>query len=50
MDTNPTIKVHVLHCGQVKVDIGTPFVQKTLNQFAFADIMRSEKHQVVSST
>ncbi|MCK9301862.1 MAG: N-acyl homoserine lactonase family protein [Bacteroidales bacterium] len=47
MDTNQTIKVHVLHCGQVKVDIGTPFRQKTLNSLAFAGIMRSEKHQVV---
>lgn len=41
------IKIHILHCGQVKVDIGTPFKQKTLNPVAYAGICRSKKYQVI---
>ncbi|GLX69726.1 N-acyl homoserine lactonase family protein [Paenibacillus glycanilyticus] len=42
-----TIKVHVLHCGQVQVDIAVPFKQKTLNPLAFTGLFRSSKHQIV---
>lgn len=41
------IKIHILHCGQVQVDIGTPFKQETINPFAYAGIFRSKKHQVI---
>lgn len=47
MNPKETVKIHVLHCGQVQVDIGTPFKQKTLNPFAYAGIFRNKKHQVV---
>jgi len=47
MKEDDKILIHVLHCGQVQVDIGTPFKQKTLNPLAFAGIMRSQKYQVV---
>jgi glyoxylase-like metal-dependent hydrolase (beta-lactamase superfamily II) len=47
MKENQNIKVHVLHCGQVQVDIATPFKQKTLNPFAYAGIFRGKKHQVI---
>lgn len=47
MNSKETIKIHVLHCGLVQVDIGTPFKQKTLNPFAYAGIFRNKKHQVI---
>ena len=42
-----TIKIHVLHCGQVQVDIALPFRQKTLNPVAYTGIFRSKRHQVI---
>ncbi|MBW7477329.1 N-acyl homoserine lactonase family protein [Paenibacillus oenotherae] len=42
-----SIKVHILHCGHVQVDIAVPFRQNTLNPVAAAGIFRSKKHQVV---
>jgi hypothetical protein len=38
-----TIKIHLLHCGQVQVDIAVPFKQNTLNAIAFTGIFRSKK-------
>ncbi len=42
-----SIKLHVIHCGQVQVDIGLPFRQETINPFAFMGLFRSKKHQVI---
>lgn len=44
---NSSIKLHVLHCGQVQVDIALPFQQKTMNPIAFTGLLRSKKHQVI---
>ncbi|MNB92972.1 N-acyl homoserine lactonase AttM [compost metagenome] len=41
-----SIKVHILHCGQVQTDIAIPFRQHTWNPLAPAGIFRSSKHQV----
>lgn len=41
-----TIKIHVLHCGQVQVDIAVPFHQKSLNPFAYTGFLRSGKYKV----
>ncbi|MBJ8191398.1 MBL fold metallo-hydrolase, partial [Bacillus cereus] len=40
-----TIKIHVLHCGQVQTDMALPFNQNTLNPIAFTGIFRSKKYQ-----
>jgi len=42
-----TIKLHVIHCGQVQVDIALPFRQRTLNPVAYTGLFRSERHQVL---
>ena len=44
---NFAIKLHILHCGLVQVDIALPFHQKTMNPFAFTGLLRSKKHQVI---
>ncbi len=42
-----SIKLHVIHCGQVQVDIALPFKQKTLNPVAYTGLFRSKRHQVI---
>lgn len=42
-----TIKIHVLECGQVKVDKALPFYEKSCNPIAYTGIFRSSKHQIV---
>lgn len=44
---NDSIKIHVLHCGEVQVDIALPFHQKSLNPIAYTGLFRSKKHQVI---
>ena len=39
-----TIKIHVLHCGQVVVDSMLAFSQKSWNPLAFTGFLRSKKH------
>ncbi len=41
-----TIKIHVLHCGQVVVDSMLPFSEKSWNPLAFAGFLRSKKHRL----
>ncbi|MFK4302873.1 hypothetical protein ABH892_002993 [Paenibacillus sp. RC254] len=41
-----SIKVHILHCGQVQVDIAVPFRQKPWNPLAATGIFRLKKHQI----
>lgn len=40
------IKIHVLHCGSVRVDESLPFAAKTLNPISYTGIFRSNKHQI----
>ena len=40
------IKVHVLHCGQVRVDSSLPFHEDTINPLSYTGLFRSKKHQV----
>ena len=44
---NGSIKLHVIHCGQVQVDIALPFMQKALNPVAYTRLFRSKKHKVI---
>ena len=39
-----TIKIHILHCGQVIVDSALAFSNKSWNPLAFTGILRSKKH------
>ena len=41
------IKIHVLHCGQVKVDCTLPFRKKTRNPISYTGLFRSKKHQLL---
>ncbi|WP_432711692.1 N-acyl homoserine lactonase family protein [Pedobacter sp.] len=41
-----SIKIHVLHCGQVKVDRSLPFHEKTINPISYTGIFRSEKEKI----
>lgn len=41
-----TLKIHILHCGQVQVDSSIPFKLDTLNPIAFTGLFRAKKHQV----
>lgn len=41
-----TIKVHILHCGQVRVDRSVPFYEKTINPFATLGFLRGKKYQI----
>lgn len=43
---NESIIIHVLHCGQVQVDIALPFHQQSINPFSYTGLLRSKKHQV----
>ncbi|MDQ0066633.1 N-acyl homoserine lactonase family protein [Chryseobacterium lathyri] len=40
------IKVHILHCGQVRVDSSLPFHENSINPLAYTGLFRSKKHQV----
>lgn len=47
INNTEVIKIHVLHCGQVQVDIAVPFKQRTLNPLAFTGLFRSSKQQII---
>ena len=40
------VRIHILHCGYVRVDSALPFSSGSLNPYAFTGIGRSLKHQV----
>ena len=40
-----SIKIHVLHCGAVRVDRSLPFREKSLNPIAYTGIFRKEAYQ-----
>lgn len=40
------IKIHVLHCGRVRVDEALPFHKKPSNRLAPLGFLRSSKHQI----
>ncbi len=40
------IKIHVLHCGKVRVDRSLPFHEKTWVPFSYTGIFRSNKYQI----
>lgn len=42
---NESMKIHVLHCGEVQTDIALPFNQGTHNPIAFTGLFRSKKYQ-----
>ena len=41
-----SIKVHILHCGSVRVDTSLPFKSKSWNPFSYLGIGRSAEHQI----
>lgn len=41
-----SVKIHILHCGQVQLDEALPFAQHTVNPLASMGLFRSKKHQV----
>ncbi|WP_313385473.1 N-acyl homoserine lactonase family protein [Chishuiella sp.] len=41
-----TIKVHILHCGKVRVDSSLPFSEKTWNPISYTGILRGNKYQI----
>lgn len=47
LNVSDSILIHVLHCGQVQVDVATPFKQHSLNPLAFAGFFRGKQYQVV---
>ena len=46
---NNAIKIHILHTGQVQVDVALPFgsINKSINPFAYTGLFRSKKNQVI---
>jgi N-acyl homoserine lactone hydrolase len=40
------MKVHILHCGRVRVDSALPFAEKSWNPIAYTGVFRSMKHQI----
>lgn len=45
--TEMSIKIHILHCGQVGIDEATTRVEKTLHPAPYSGILRSKKHQII---
>jgi N-acyl homoserine lactone hydrolase len=41
-----SIKIHVLHCGRVRVDRALPFKEKTLHPMPWSGLFRSSEYQV----
>lgn len=41
------MKVHILHCGAVRVDIAVPYRQNTLHPAAYTGFFRSKKHRTI---
>lgn len=42
----PSIKIHILHCGRVRVDRALPFKEKTWHPAPFTGWCRSTKYQI----
>ena len=40
------IKIHLLHCGRVRVDRSLPFEEKTLHPAPYTGFFRSPSHQI----
>lgn len=42
-----SIKIHILHCGQVGIDEATTRLEKTLHPAPYSGILRSRRHQII---